>query len=129
MRRRLLLLLPLAASACAAPREPPMMGREQLGQLVGLSEAALIRKVGVPNRSYMLDNSKFLEYDRNQLVYGYDEPLGGPLGTYQPGLGVDAPYSGLDIYSHPPVAHTCDVLFEIADGRVQSFHQRGNDCR
>jgi hypothetical protein len=122
-------LLLLAAAGCAAGHDPPMMSREQLGKLVGLTEPQLIRQVGVPTRSYMLDNSKFLEYDRTRLIYSYGEPLGGPLGTYQPNAGLEAPYSGVNPFYQPePAVHVCDVLFEIADGRVQSFRQRGNSC-
>lgn len=92
-----------------------------LTTLIGLSEADLVRTIGVPTRSVDAGGHRFLAY-RESSIEVIPGPPFGPWGM--PG----APWAyGAGL---PPdvVQLVCETTFELDDGRVRSFTLRGNAC-
>ena len=91
-----------------------------LKTLVGMSEADLVRTLGVPTRTAEVEGNRFLAYRENRL----DIVPGAPMGFW-------AWHGGL-VYGGglPPevVQRTCETTFELVDGRVRGFTLRGNAC-
>jgi len=114
-----LIAAPLLAG-CAPPVPTP--APPAAGQLVGQSEADLMRQMGVPTRAYDADGHRFLAYLNRRV-------------DITPGTGPWAPfwgYWGAGSYG-PDVApavvdYACETTFEITGGKVQSFQRRGNAC-
>ena len=92
----------------------------QLQRFVGQSEGVLITQMGVPNRTYEFDATKYLAYTEGQqeivsMPPAY--PYGPPFWSW---------YGG----GFPPqvVTLTCETTFAVTRGVVQSFSLRGNGC-
>jgi hypothetical protein len=92
-----------------------------LGQLIGQSEAELVRQMGVPTRAFEADGHRFLAYLERRV-----DVIPG-TGPWAPFWGRRWGYYGPDF---PPqvVERACETTFEIAGGKVQSFQLRGNAC-
>ena len=112
-----LFALPLLA-AC---QQPTMQDRQAaLQPLVGQSESDLVRRMGVPTRSFDADGHRFLAYLQRDV-------------TVLPGQGPWQPFWGGWWYHGPDVApevidRVCETTFEITAGKVQSYQLRGNAC-
>ena len=112
-----LFVLPLLA-ACTRP--PPMTRQEELQPLVGQSETDLVRRMGIPTRSFDVDGHRFLAYLERQVTV---LPGQGPWEPFWSGWG----YHGPDI-APAIVDRVCETTFEVTAGRVQSYQLRGNAC-
>jgi hypothetical protein len=81
----------------------------RMSAYVGGSEADLVASLGVPVRTYQVENRRFLQFERRRV-----------LASSTPGWGWGW---GMDVETLD-----CSTTFEIANGRVESFTSRGNDC-
>lgn len=118
MKRVLPLLLAAVLAGCAPAFDRPAF----LATLVGQPEAEVVRRLGVPSRTFETGGSKFLAYSerRSDLIRG--GPFVGGFGTFGLGLG----YYG----AFPPeiIERDCETTFEVGDGRVLAWSLRGNAC-
>ena len=112
MRRPVLFLsLALMASCAVGPSR-----QQLLAPLIGVSEADLVSRMGVPNRTYETGGIKFLAYDQQRVDVFPAYPWWGP-------------WWGGNYGGWPQViVRGCETTFEIEGGRVRSFTLRGNDC-
>jgi hypothetical protein len=118
------LLACVALASCALPTAEGFATR--LSQYVGRSEADVVAEFGVPARTFESGGRRFLQFEERRLVTIPGQPYFGPLGgprRFGP-WGYPAWGSGPSVESR-----SCDVTFEVRDGRVESFSFRGNDCR
>lgn len=116
MRRLGLFLLITLVSACVVGPS-----RQQLlAPLVGVTEADLVVRMGVPSRTFETGGIKFLAYDERHLDILPTAPAFPGWGPWYYGY-----YGGW-----PPevIVRGCETTFEVAGGRVRSFTLRGNDC-
>lgn len=115
-------VLPLLLAAVLAGCAPPFDRPAFLATLVGQPEAELVRRLGVPSRTYETGGRKFLAYSeqRSNLIGG--GPFFGGFGYFGSGVG----YYG----AFPPeiVERNCETTFEVGDGRVLAWSLRGNAC-
>ncbi len=120
MTRLVLAGLPvlLLATGC----DPYALRRRQAADaaLVGLSEAELVRALGVPARTFAAENRRFLAYDEVRTDF-----LGDDYPWRPPGFGW-----GWDLAARQTqvVQWVCETTFEVADQRVIGFTLRGNAC-
>lgn len=119
--RRIAFLFLLATAGCVS--EAARRGAELAGT-VGLSETDLVRRFGVPNRTYDVGGHRFLDYDDRHLV-----TFPG-FATYGAGFGrFGGPGFGAFDYVPPEVVERgCDTTFELAGGRVLGWALRGRAC-
>ena len=122
MMRRSISLFPLLALAglllggCVSRAERDAA----LNAYIGIAETDLVRQLGVPDRSIETDGRRFLAYEvkRTQILpgspfyTGFDGPRLWGMGGSPPQL--------LEL--------ACQTSFEIANGHVASWTQRGNAC-
>lgn len=124
MKRALpLLLLTAVLAGCAPPFDRPAF----LTTFVGQPEADVVRRLGVPSRTYEADGRKFLAYSerRSELIGG--GPFFGGFGTFGSGYGG----SGFGYSAAFPteiIERDCETTFEIGGGRVLAWSLRGNAC-
>ncbi len=116
---RLLPLLALAAlllGGCVSRAERDAA----LNAYVGLAETDLVRQLGVPDRSIETAGRRFLAYEvkRTEILPGNPGYM-GLAGPRYWGMG-GTPPQVLEL--------ACQTSFEIANGRVASWTQRGNAC-
>lgn len=105
-----LLLPPLLLASCA----PGPTLDEQLSTQINRTELELVSSWGVPARSYEVEGRRFLLYEQRRMIL-----LQGP-SYYGPRWGGwGAPVAG---------EVTCNITFELRDGRVQGFSHRGQGC-
>ena len=118
MKRVLPLLLAAALAGCAPAFNRPAF----LATLVGQPETELVRRLGVPSRTYETDGRKFLAYSerRSEVIGG--GPFFGGFGYFGSGLGYGAAF--------PPeiIERICETTFEVGNGRVLAWSLRGNAC-
>lgn len=90
----------------------------QMNHYLGMSETELIRARGVPARTVQTDGHRFLAYETSQI------DIWPPLPAF--GFGRFGDYGGM----FPPqvVQWRCETTFELADGRVVAWRERGNNC-
>jgi hypothetical protein len=122
MTRALAIGLLVALAAC----DPyALKRREALDQsFVGAGEADLVRLLGVPSRTIVVGDHRFLAYDEQRTE------IQPPLYPWQPwgwgyGPGFGPGFGGLP---SQVIHYTCETTFEVADGRVIGFTLRGNAC-
>lgn len=116
--------LMLALAGCATG---PSL-ESQMAAYIGSSETDLVQKLGVPAKQITVNDVTYLAYDvrhQTQLQPG-GYVWGGP---YWPGWGpypytIARPMAPQDIQ-----VWSCEVTFVLAEGKVQSFTLRGNDCQ
>ena len=101
-------------AACSDLREREVY----LNTLVGQPETELVRRMGVPNRSFEVQGRKFLAYSEHQVVAYRGGPFVGPWG------GPYGPYG----FAGRVVDWPCETTFELVGGRVQSWSLRGDGC-
>ena len=112
------LLLAAALAACAPAFDRPAF----LSTLVGQPEAEVVRRLGVPSRTYEAGGRKFLAYVERRTDATPGGPFFGGFGYFGSGFG----YYG----AFPPqvIERGCETTFEVAEGRVLTFALRGNSC-
>ena len=129
MKKLPVILLALGAAGCAAPidRTP------YLNSLVGQPEAAVIRSLGVPTRTYDTDGHRFLAY-REQRTSIYNS---GPLFGFGGGYGYGGGFGGFGggfgglgggFSDSEVVNRMCETTFEVVRGTVITWSLRGNAC-
>jgi hypothetical protein len=97
----------------------------RLGALVGVPEAELVRRVGVPARVHETEGRRFLAYVEHwqDLAYapwgGFGTRMYGRGGVFGMGVGGGS-FQYADRY--------CEATFEVAEGRVAGVILRGNAC-
>ena len=104
--------------------------RTFLNGMVGVTEADLVRQLGVPSRTFETGGHKFLAYEERRTEYlpaspfffggGFGGRFGG--GFWGPGYGFGG---GVPAEVIP---RRCETTFDIFGGRVQSWALRGNAC-
>lgn len=121
MRRVLPLALAiLVLAGCVDPHRAERAAH--MAAFIGMSETDLIRELGVPTRTVDSNGHRFLAYRRSRLDIVPGSPF-MPYGVYGwPAAG----YGG----GFPPqvVERGCETTFELVDGRVVHWSQRGNSC-
>lgn len=116
MMQRLMIPTVLAAflAGCAPAFDRPAF----LATLVGQPEAAVVRQLGVPSRTYETNGRKFLAYSERRVEV-VPVGLGYGYGYFGPSFG----YSPSQI-----IERACETTFEVGDGRVLTWSLRGNAC-
>jgi len=90
-----------------------------LATLVGQPEAEVVRRLGVPSRTYEANGRKFLAYsERRSEVLSLGVGFGG-YGYFGPSFGY---------YPSQVIERGCETTFEVGDGRVLTWSLRGNAC-
>jgi len=113
-----LITVPLLAG-CNTPTPPDRQAA--LDQLVGQSEADVVRQMGIPTRAFETDGHRFLAYlERRVDVTPGTGPWAPFWGHWGGSYGPDVPPAVVD--------YSCETTFEITGGKVQSFQRRGNAC-
>jgi hypothetical protein len=112
------LLTVLALVACTdrlAERQAFLSG------LIGQSEADVVRIMGVPTRTLDVGGQRFLAYDQQRVEVLPTTPTLPPWGWRGP-WGYGSPF--------PPdvVTLRCEMVLEVADGRMRAFQLHGNAC-
>jgi len=115
-----LIAVPLLAGCATA--KPPVDQQAAAGNLVGQSEADLVRQMGVPTRAFQTDGHRFLAYLERRVDISPGTGPWAPFWGHWGGgsYGPDVPPEVTD--------YTCETTFEVTGGRVQSFQRRGNAC-
>lgn len=117
-------ILPLLLAAALAGCAPAFNRPAFLATLVGQPETELVRRLGVPSRTYETDGRKFLAYSerRSEVIGG--GPFFGGFGYFGSGLGL-----GYDAaFPSEIIERTCETTFEVGNGRVLAWSLRGNAC-
>ena len=119
MKKILLFIFGLAGCAAPVDRSP------FLNSLVGQPETELVRRLGVPTRTYETSGHRFLAYQERQTsVVGTGIGFGGFGGFGYGGFGgVGTTFSNSQI-----VERVCETTFDVASGRVVTWSLRGNAC-
>jgi hypothetical protein len=107
-----MLLVPLAACASRA---------DALKPLIGQPEEAVIRALGVPNRTADVNGHRFLTYETITTANFPAGPIGPVVGPY--GWSGWGYWDGVDTVVYP-----CRTTFELEKGRVIGFHLQGDGC-
>jgi hypothetical protein len=124
MRR--LALLPLLALAACAPQSATTVENP-----VGLTEAELVGRLGVPTRSYEVEGRRFLAWDTQgssgpavvpSLGLGFGRFGGGGFSGSGFGTGLGLSFGGGGGYA------PCTSTYELQQGRVVGFNQQGAGC-
>ncbi len=119
--RTALLATVLVLGACSTAADRAAF----LNTLVGQSQTELVRRMGVPSRSFTADGRTFLAYDeeRSSTVYtGGPFFVGGFGGFRGGGFGYSAGFP-TEI-----VPRSCETTFEIVNDHVVTWALRGNAC-
>ncbi len=117
MKSVLPLLLAAVLAGCAPAFDRPAF----LATLVGQPEAELVRRLGVPSRTYETGGRKFLAYSEQ-----HSDLIGG--GPFLGGLGFGPGYGFYGGFPTEAIERNCETTFEVGDGRVLAWSLRGNAC-
>lgn len=112
------ILLAALVAGCAPAFDRPAF----LASFIGQPEDEVVRRLGVPSRSYETGGRTFLAYaDRRVDVV--------PAGPFFGGFGyLGAGYGGYAAFPPQVITRACETTFELADGRVVTWALRGNAC-
>lgn len=117
----LLVALPLAGCGLFGPSDRVT----RLNELVGQPPAEVIRVMGEPSTSAVINGHEYITYKRHTLeeqFAGYDIDAG--YGRYG-GLG----FRKLGFEAAPSLyIKACETVFEIAQHKVKGYSLQGNDC-
>jgi hypothetical protein len=91
---------------------------------VGASEDELIRRIGVPNRTAETGDRRFLAYEHRWTDFAAAPAWGIGTRAWGPGVGMGWGWGGYAV----PVERSCEITFELAEGRVVRFTLRGGAC-
>ena len=89
-----------------------------LNSLVGRSETAVVRQLGVPSRSIVAGGRTFLAYDAPQSATFF-------VGSVVPGFYGSGYYPG---WPDGLVTRQCETTLEVANDRVVTWSIRGLGC-
>jgi len=123
MRNAAIGLALMALAGCATGGRQDLEAR--LGEMVGVAEAELVRRVGVPARVHEAEGRRFLAYVEHwpDIAYmpwgGYGTRMYGRGGMFGMAVGGGS-FQFIDRY--------CEATFEVADGVVSGFALRGSSC-
>jgi hypothetical protein len=124
--RKIITLGALAALAGCAYPSPQHV--QALNSMVGKPEVDLVRTYGVPNRTIDTAGHRFLAYSESHIDDFGGYPGWGGYGGF--GYGGWGRFGGF--YGGFPddeiVQEQCTTTFELANGLVQSWKLKGNDC-
>ena len=86
---------------------------------IGRSEGDLVAALGVPVRTYQVDNRRFLTFKERRSYIVAGDPFLYPR------------YSRFGPYFAPPgyIVRVCEITFTLRGGRTESFSLRGDGCR
>lgn len=118
MRNTLPFLCAALLVACAPAFDRPAF----LASFVGRSDAEVVRRLGVPTRTYEADGHRFLAYAEHRseiLSTGLGAGDFGGFGYYGSGFG----FSSSEV-----IDRVCETTFELVNGRVMTWSLRGNAC-
>jgi len=117
--KRYLLLVPLVAAlaGCAPAFNRPAF----LATFVGQPEDEVVRRLGVPSRTFEANGRKFLAYSEHRTDVT-SVGLGLGFGGFD-GFGTGFGYSPAQVTDRG-----CETTFEVANGRVVTWSLRGNAC-
>lgn len=120
--KRVLPLLLAALTGCAPAFDRPAF----LATLVGQPEAEVVRRLGVPSRTYEADGRKFLAYSERR-----SELIGG--GPFFGGFGFGSGFGGSGFgysaaFPAEIIERDCETTIEVGGGRVVAWSLRGNAC-
>lgn len=93
-----------------------------LTTFVGQPEAEVVRRLGVPTRTFETGGRRFLAYAERRVDVVPAGPFFGGFGYFGGGYG----YYGA--FPSQVVERGCETTFEVADGRVVTWSLRGNAC-
>lgn len=97
--------------------------RAAMNQSLGISERELINRLGVPHKTYQLEQTKYLTYSYSASYY---VPQNYQTNVYGYGNYATAYTNSYGGYS---INRTCSVTFTIERGIVVNWRSEGNDCR
>ena len=105
-------------SSCAVVPQRTVAGFEnRANALIGLTDAELVRKMGVPNSTYKVGESTFYLYSHSQQTIHED----------------NAPvmYNNIMVYKRPTEIRnwTCDLTLEVKNEKVVYWSSKGNNCK
>lgn len=111
-------------SGCAVPE---LQQQAVLKSMIGKSSLDLVRRFGVPTRTYKTDDHDFLAYIKTRANYSPGSWGGGWNGGYGYGYGPGLRAWGGGI---PPNYTTlsCQTTFELENDRVLRWTLRGDGC-
>lgn len=120
MRRLVLLLCVIVLSGCATSE----FYARRLSAYVGLSEAELVRRFGVPKETHTVGGSRFLQYDDVRVNHDPGTP-----GYWRVWRSNDRVFREW-IPGTPPSTRVwqCRTTWEIVEERVHAFTFDGNGC-
>ena len=118
-------ILPILCAALLATCAPAFDRPAFLAGFVGQPDTEVVRRLGVPSRTYEADGHRFLAYaeHRSEILstgtgFGGFDQFGG-FGYFGPGFG----FSSAEV-----IDRTCETTFEVVNGRVANWSLRGNAC-
>ena len=118
-----LLLLAFGLAGCAAPVDRSPF----LNSLVGQPETELVRRLGVPTRTYETSGHRFLAYQERQTsIVGTGIGFGDFGGLGYGGFGYGG--FGTTFSNSRIVERVCETTFDVAGGRGMTWSLRGNAC-
>lgn len=115
-------ILPVLCAALLAACAPAFDRPAFLASLVGQPDTEVVRRLGVPSRTYDADGHRFLAYAEHRseiLSTGIGYGGFGSFGDFGPSFGF-SPSEVID--------RTCETTFEVVNGRVTTWTLRGNAC-
>lgn len=118
MRRSVILFLVLLLSACA---QGPSRAA-YLNGLIGLSEADVVRQMGVPSRTFDTEGHKFLAYVEQRQDYVGGGPFFYGGGFFGGGFGYGATFPA------QVIDRVCETTVDFVGGRMRGWSLRGNAC-
>ena len=125
MKKFVAILLVLGVAGCA----PPIDRSPYLNALVNQPETEVVRRLGVPARTYETAGHRFIAYQERQTSL-YSSGPSFAFGGFGGGYGYGGGFGGLGYgFSNSQVVERiCETTFEITDGRVTTWSLRGNGC-
>ncbi len=115
----------LAPGGCATTGRPELEAR--LGELIGIPEAELVRRIGVPARVHESGGRRFLAFVELWPDIAYSPGASFGVGQFGRG-GVMGMGMGYGFGSPQFIDRYCEATFELAEGRVTGFALRGSSC-
>ena len=115
----------LVLAGCATTGRPELEAR--LGELMGVPEAELVRRVGVPARVHDAEGRRFLAYVELWPDVAYMPWTSFGAGHFGRGGGMGIGM-GYGFGSPQFIDRYCEATFEVSQGRVAGFALRGSSC-
>lgn len=124
MRKRLALVLPLLAAACAA--EPPAPAFDP----VGMTEAELVARLGLPSRSYEVPGGRrFLAWETLRPTPLVTPGIGLGVARFGGGWGSGVALgTGIGLGFGGGATTACAATYELVEGRVAGVTRQGEGC-